>query len=239
MDTIKIKKGNVRMIAHRGVSGLETENTCAAFVAAGNRSYTGIETDIHVNPDGCFVIMHDKDTKRLLGESHNIEQEPMSQLRALVLPDIDGSRVRSDLRLPTLEEYLSICRKYEKIAVLEIKGLFSPESLDNAVSVVKSYEYLERTIFISFNLSNLTALKEKYPKLKIQYLTDEWDDTLPDKLRRLGMGLDIDFHQLTSQRIKTCHTKGVDVNCWTVNKPEDGERLASWGVDFITSNILE
>jgi glycerophosphoryl diester phosphodiesterase len=239
MDTIKIKKGNVRMIAHRGISGLETENTCAAFVAAGNRSYTGIETDIHVNPDGCFVIMHDKDTKRLLGESHNIEEEPMSQLRTLVLPDIDGSKVRSDLRLPTLEEYLSICRKYEKIAVLEIKGLFSSKSLDNAVSVVKSYEYLERTIFISFNLSNLTALREKYPKLKIQYLTDEWEDSLPDKLRRLGMGLDIDFHQLTSQRIKACHTKGVDVNCWTVNKPEDGERLASWGVDFITSNILE
>ena len=27
MDTIKIEKKNVLMIAHRGVSGLETENT--------------------------------------------------------------------------------------------------------------------------------------------------------------------------------------------------------------------
>ena len=39
MDTIKLNKegSNVKMIAHRGVSGLERENTCAAFVAAGNR----------------------------------------------------------------------------------------------------------------------------------------------------------------------------------------------------------
>lgn len=239
MDTIKIKKGNVRMIAHRGLSGLETENTCAAFVAAGNRSYAGIETDIHVNPDGCFVIMHDKDTKRLTGESHNVEQEPYSSLSSLVLPDVDGSMVRRDLHIPTLEEYISICRKYNKVAVLEIKGLFSPESLDKAVSVVNSFKYLKNTVFISFILNNLTTLKGKYPKVKMQYLTDKWDDSLPGKLKQLGMGLDIDYHQLAPERINACHANGIEVNCWTVNKPEEGERLASWGVDYITSNILE
>ena len=38
MDTIKFKKKKVKMIAHRGLSGLEKENTCAAFIAAGNRT---------------------------------------------------------------------------------------------------------------------------------------------------------------------------------------------------------
>lgn len=239
MDTIKIKKGNVRMIAHRGLSGLETENTCAAFVAAGNRSYAGIETDIHVSPDGCFVIMHDKNTKRLLGVSHDIEHEPYSSLRSLVLPDIDGSMVRKDLHIPTMEEYLSICRKYNKKAILEIKGAFTPENLYKAASVVKTHKYLENTVFISFILSNLTTLKEKYPKLKMQYLADKWDDSLPAKLQQLGMGLDIYFHELTPERINACHAKGVEVNCWTVDNPSDGERLCSWGVDYITSNILE
>ena len=51
MDTIKIKKKKVKMIAHRGLSGLERENTCSAFVAAGNRSYFGIETDVHRTAD--------------------------------------------------------------------------------------------------------------------------------------------------------------------------------------------
>ena len=35
MDTIKFDKKQVKMVAHRGVSGLEMENTNAAFVAAG------------------------------------------------------------------------------------------------------------------------------------------------------------------------------------------------------------
>ena len=46
MNTVKFNKQSVKMVAHRGVSGLERENTCAAFVAAGNRSYFGIETDV-------------------------------------------------------------------------------------------------------------------------------------------------------------------------------------------------
>ena len=43
MDTIKFNKANVKVVAHRGLSGLEPENTVAAFVAAGNRSYYGAD----------------------------------------------------------------------------------------------------------------------------------------------------------------------------------------------------
>ena len=38
MDTIKIDNKNVKMVAHRGLSGIEKENTCSAFVAACNRA---------------------------------------------------------------------------------------------------------------------------------------------------------------------------------------------------------
>lgn len=31
MDTVKINSKRVKMIAHRGVSGIEKENTCPAF----------------------------------------------------------------------------------------------------------------------------------------------------------------------------------------------------------------
>ena len=38
MDTLRLPANKPLMIAHRGLSWLELENTCAAFVAAGNRS---------------------------------------------------------------------------------------------------------------------------------------------------------------------------------------------------------
>ena len=34
MNTIKFDKKNVRVVAHRGLSGIEVENTNSAFVAA-------------------------------------------------------------------------------------------------------------------------------------------------------------------------------------------------------------
>ncbi len=40
------------MVAHRGLCGLEPENSIPAFVAAGNRSYYGVESDVHVTADG-------------------------------------------------------------------------------------------------------------------------------------------------------------------------------------------
>ena len=55
MNTIKVNAGKTMMVAHRGVSGLERENTVAAFLAAGNRSYYGIETDFHRTADGKFI----------------------------------------------------------------------------------------------------------------------------------------------------------------------------------------
>ena len=56
MDSIKLDTRTAKMIAHRGLSGIEKENTNAAFIAAGNRSYFGIETDVHKTVDGKFVI---------------------------------------------------------------------------------------------------------------------------------------------------------------------------------------
>ena len=53
------------------------------------------------------------------------------------------------------------------------------------------------------------------------------------------MGLDIAYPALTEDAVRALHDCGVEVNCWTVDNPEDAKRLISWGVDYITSNILE
>ena len=47
MNTIKFDNKTTRMTAHRGLSGLERENTASAFVAAGNRNYYGIANASH------------------------------------------------------------------------------------------------------------------------------------------------------------------------------------------------
>ena len=73
MNTKKFNKKSTKVIAHRGLSGIEVENTASAFVAAGNRSYYGIETDVHRTADGKFVIGHDNDLKRIAGVDISLE----------------------------------------------------------------------------------------------------------------------------------------------------------------------
>ena len=120
MNTVKVNRGQTQMIAHRGVSWLERENTNAAFIAAGNRSYYGIETDVHVTKDGKFVIIHDETTERVsLGEYNiNVEESDYSEVEKIVLPDLDNTTDRKDIRIPLLSEYIKICKKYEKTCVL-------------------------------------------------------------------------------------------------------------------------
>jgi glycerophosphoryl diester phosphodiesterase len=53
------------------------------------------------------------------------------------------------------------------------------------------------------------------------------------------MDIDIQHGALTKERIDAMHQAGLEVNCWTVDDPARAEELAQWGVDYITSNILE
>ena len=237
-DTIHVNLPGVKMVAHRGVSGLERENTCAAFVAAGNRSYFGVETDIHRTADGRYIVFHDDNLTRLLGDGRVVEEMRFDELRALRLTDLDGN-ARGDLLLPTLEEYVHICKKYDKDCVLEIKNHFEPEDIDNVIAIIRGIGWLERTIFISFDLPNMICIRERLPQQRAQYLVSTFGEDLLPILMANHLDLDIKYSSLSAEQVRACHEAGIKVNVWTVNEAADAERLAGYGVDFITSNILE
>ena len=236
-DTIRLPdKGHTRMIAHRGVSGLECENTAAAFVAAGNRSYYGVETDLWRTADGRLLCNHDGRTGRICASDLEIEQTPFDVLRALVLNDSDGMP-RGDLRLATPQEYRAICRKYGKTCVVELKSDFSEAEIRTILDIFSDDP--AHTCFIAFRMANLERVKRVCPAQACQFLTAKWSDDLPSELAARHMGLDIFYKELTAERVRACHASGVTVNCWTVDAPTDAQRLIAFGVDQITSNILE
>ena len=239
MNTIKIDSGKVLMVAHRGVSGIEKENTCSAFVAAGNRSYFGIETDVHRTRDGKFVCIHDDTTGRVAIDNLKVEDSTFDTLRSLVLADTDGVKGRGDLRIPTLQEYVRICKKYGKVGVLELKNTFEPADIQKIIDIIDAEDYLSGIIFISFSLENMICVRALLPKQPCQYLISSFPDTLIDTLTKYSLDLDIYYKALTEENLAALREKGIRVNVWTVDKPEDAARLVSWGVDYITSNILE
>lgn len=244
MDTVKIQQGQAKLIAHRGLSGIECENTNAAFVAAANRAYYGMETDVYVTRDGKFVLFHDGKTGRIADADISIERSRFKKLAALQLKnprqhETENGVIRRDLRISTPEEYLSICKKYGKVAVIELKSAIAPAYIQKLIQLVEAFGYLDSTIFISFTWENLTAVRQLLPNQSVQVLTDKCNDALIEKLKTNAMDMDIHYKALTKELVQKLHESGIKVNCWTCDDPEAAKELIDWGVDYLTTNILE
>ena len=241
MDTVKLSlKSKPLMVAHRGVSGLETENTAAAFVAAGNRSYWGVECDIHRTSDGAYIVLHDKDTARVAGDALTVAEHTLAELRSIRLFDTHGStEKRDDLLIPTLQEYVSICKKYGKQCVIELKDDFTEEQIAEICHIIEALDYLHGVTFISFCYQNLVYLRGFYPTQSAQFLKSHWQDDMIARMKAYSLDLDFNQKNITPEIIAECHANGIRVNVWTVDDPDRAAELISWGVDYITTNILE
>jgi len=239
MDTIKFNKKNIKMIAHRGLSGLERENTMAAFIAAGNRSYYGIECDVRKTADGVFVIMHDANTNRVANVNKVISETNYKDLKKIELNRLIDESSANYLKIPTFIEYLDSCLKYRKQAIIEFKTVLTDDDIDKILEIIKSRNYLKEVTFISFHLDNLINFRKKDKTVKMHYLRDSYDEEVLKALNEYNLDLSINYHNLTKEIVNEVQNFNHKVGCWTVNDPINAERLTSWKVDYITSDILE
>ena len=240
LQTIKLhKKNDTLMIAHRGLSGIRRENTLPAFELAGKHSYYGIETDMHVTSDGKFVIIHDDDTSRVSNKNYKVEKTDFDTLRSIKLNNLRTGKPDDELKIPTLEEYILVCKKYDKVSFLELKNPFKREHIEQIVKIIDGLDCLDKVVFISFDLNNLIVLRELLHEQKIMYLTDEFNEKIFNILKKYNFGIDAQYPVITEEIVKKLHSEKIPVNVWTCNKHSDGKKLISAGVDYITTNILE
>ncbi len=74
---------NFLTIGHRGVMGVEPENTLRSFVAAQEAGLDVIELDLHLSKDGALVVMHDARVDRTTDGTGAIADKTLDELRAL------------------------------------------------------------------------------------------------------------------------------------------------------------
>lgn len=171
-----------------------------------------------------------------------VEETDCATLRSLTMLDYTdgGGHTRADLRLPLLSEYIRICRKYGKKAVLEIKNPVAPEHIKGIAEEIASLGWLENTVFISFSHDNMVELRKLLPEAKLMFLTTHpANGELLDLLLPWRLDLDIAWPVLTREGVELMHENGIEVNVWNVDEAELVERLLSWGVDYLTTDILE
>lgn len=239
---------------HRGVPSSHFENSLNSFVAAGEeKSYSGIETDVWLTLDNCFVVVHDE--KPFVETDKGIPELTLSQARTYTLhASINYPLfVEGIYHIPTFEEYLQTCKTYGKKAVIEVKHPhLTKEQLQYLVDIVKKEGMRDEALFISFNDDEVNILREIAPEFFTAQLVDgsegttnqtaEWylDHNIPvnvgDKESNFSWlwGTDI-----TLDLIKKSYDKGLPFGVWGTDTKQRAEELIKMGVDYITTDYVE
>ena len=126
------------IIAHRGASAEQPENTLAAFRRAVALDVDGIELDVHVTRDGVPVVFHDASLRRLTGATGRISGKTWVDLSSL--------RVRNRESIPRLTDVLRLTRG---LAVVQIEMKFGP--VGRIVRAIKAARATEWVILASFD----------------------------------------------------------------------------------------
>lgn len=229
-------------IAHRGNNSTAPENSIVAFENV--YRHQAIETDIQLTSDNRWVVMHDETVDRTTNGTGKISDMTYDQFRALRIDTgANVDKLTDDEKIPpNLEEFLLICKKNNRIPVVEIKatGGYTKEQLQLIKTISDGIGMTEKTIFISFNYDMLVLMREIFPFNELQWVYQGTINTdVITKLKTLGLpcGLDINGNNasLTKDNVNLLHANRLKIGAWTVGY-NSFEKMKDLGIDYITTN---
>jgi len=209
------------VIAHRGASAVEYQNSLAAFRAAAAMGADGIELDVHATSDGALIVHHDPDVDGV-------------HISAATVRDVRAGRLPNGEPPPTLAEALTAAgalRVYIEIKTLPPRWdaeLFraiddGPNPSGYAVHAF-DHRILQRLGAVRPNLPR-GALSASYPVRPLLQLQDAGASTLWQETSLIDAEL-----------TRAVHGAGLQVIAWTADSLDEIQRLISLGIDGICTN---
>ena len=228
-------------IAHRGASGNFPENTGLAFEKAIEARADMIEMDCQLSLDGHVVIFHDERLSRTAGARGMLKDKTLDQLKKL---DVGQWRKKSykGERILTLEEALEIIGGRADLC-LDIKHFSAgPSGIEiKLLFIVSRYDYLDRTIFSSFDYRSLSRVRELAPEARIGVIVDAATKADPFAVTQELAAASVHIQKDLASRefLEKAWDRGLEVYVWTVTEVRDMEKFVSWGVQGIVSDFPE
>jgi glycerophosphoryl diester phosphodiesterase len=210
------------VIAHRGASGYEYENSRAAFRRAVTLDADGVELDVHTTRDGGIVVHHDPDIP-----GHG----PIAQLS---LAEARQLRIRNGEPLPLLSEVLELVGNRD--VWVEVKGL--PAAYDQQLlDVIDRGPAPDRYGVHSFDHRIVYRLGQACPGLRRGILLSAYLRDPVSAMRAAGATtLWQEWQQVDQDLVNQVHESGGALIAWTVNELGDLDRMVRLGVDGLCGN---
>lgn len=245
-ETVKLASllndvSDIKLIAHRGFSGIAPENTLPAFEKAGESKFYGAECDVHITTDGEWVIIHNDNTRLMCGVSKKVSKSTFSEIQALNITN--GANIGNyyTVKIPTLSEYLDVCFEYSLIPVIEIKTeAYNKGKMQSLYDTVTTSPAGESAIFISFSKEAIAEIKEIDPHSKCWLLINELNNETVDFCKQNNYGIDFNanYKKLSDETVMYALSSGMEVACWTVDTPDLLIRMHTLGVKTFTTNTI-
>ncbi|MFP5486871.1 MAG: glycerophosphodiester phosphodiesterase [Acidimicrobiia bacterium] len=212
------------IIAHRGASADEPENTVAAFRRAVSMGADGIELDVRRTADDHLVVHHDPRLRdgRVIRETRRGElPDDVPELGA-ALDACDGVfvniEIKNDPDEPDHDQ--SDWVAHRTLALLQCRGADS------------------RWLVSSFRAETVERIRAVAPGVRTAWLVWRLD---ADVVTRSALAGHVAIHPwvelLVEDDVRAAHAAGVAVNTWTCDDPDRIRELVAWGVDGICTNV--
>lgn len=214
--------GGPLVIAHRGASGYEVENSLAAFRAAHTLGADAVELDVHATADGAFVVHHDE----MIGP-HHIAHCSLKEVRAQPLKN--GEPV------PTLDEALSVIHPHLS-AFVEIKSM-SPRLDEKLFAILDAAPAPQQVAVHGFDHRIMHRLGERRPHLRRGLLSSSYP-IWPIRVLEDADATILWQHweQVDQALVESVHAAGMTIYVWTVDGPAAMQRQLALGVDGLCTN---
>ncbi|MCF6525960.1 glycerophosphodiester phosphodiesterase family protein [Streptomyces sp. JJ36] len=213
-------------VGHRGLMGVEPENTLRSFRRAEGEGVDVIELDLHVSKDGALVVMHDAEVDRTTDGTGAVGDLTLAELRRL-----DAGLGE---RIPVFEDVLTAVRAPLQA---EIKDRAAARLL---AEVIREQGLHDRVTVISFHDEALRETREQLPEQPIGLVAGRSSPTAPERARELGARLvSLELQWLDADTVARCHAADLEVITWTVNTPEELARVRELGLDGVVTDHPE
>lgn len=210
------------VIAHRGASGYEYENSLAAFRRAVMLDADGVELDVHASRDGRLVVHHDPALPGL------------GPISGLDLAAIRAARLPNGEPVPLLSDVLDLVG--DRDVWIEVKALAS--AWDQALlAALDQGPVPNRYAVHSFDHRLVARLGQVRPGLRRGVLLSAYLADTVSAMQAVGATtLWQEWHFIDEDLVRTVHAAGLAVVAWTVNELADLRRLVRLGVDGLCGN---
>lgn len=224
--------------AHRGDRAVAPENTLPALQAALDSTFGFVEIDVQLSADGVPVLIHDVSVDRTTDGEGLVAELSLAQLKALDAGSWYDAAF-AGTRIPTLEEFLAILETSDKTALIELKGFWSVEEVQEVSRLLHAYSAQERVVFASFNfatLGNVADVSSRYPLVIIRRELP----ADPVALARLFGAIAILTAPVSLEAdptaVTTMHEAGLGLLVYTLNSEKRWSEALALGVDGIVTD---